>query len=149
MRDVAAHHACIKTGIGDVWIARQEAHRGGACAHMIRSATHMMIRTCVVEESSNDDIARIPSGRTARQSVLERGPSGKSVLQRECSLNIAKRGHTGRTGRIGKCSVEPSACIGDVVAKRGEPALRLPLEVLEGGPGRNLPRHWTPSSHIA
>ena len=49
------------------------------------------------------------------------------------------------SGRIWKRSLQTRARFDDIRAKRFQPALRFPLQVLEGALGREFPGH-TPSS---
>ena len=74
----------------------------------------------------------------------ERAPSRKSVLTRERVLHVAERGEA---RGLGECSLEAGAGVGDVVAKRLQPALRFLLETVERAPGGSCAL-MKPSSEI-
>src|SRR5262249_22964237 len=103
---------------------------------------------CIEHLSNARDIAA--SGRFEQRDervllsveALERSGEGRPtrvpVLERERVLDIAQGG----LGRgIARRALEPRAGLCVVRAKRLEPALRFPLQVLEGTPGRELPDH--------
>src|SRR5262249_49372818 len=69
---------------------------------------------------------------------LERRPSGMAILERECVLHIAQRW---LSRWIGDDACEACSGFGVVFAKCVQPALRLPLEILEGTTGREFPAH--------
>lgn len=103
-------------------------------------APNVVIRTGVLEKPLDSIRVRLLDGARSREAVLERRPSGYAMLQRERVLDVAQRGDF---WGVGKGSCETSAGVGNVRAKRFQPALRFPLQVLEGALGRDLPGHDT------
>ena len=101
-----------------------------------------MIGTGVLDEARRQIGIRRIGWPAASKLLGELGPAGESVLARERVLHVAKRRMFGRDGER---SLETSARVANVGAKRFQPALRFPLEILEGTSGRDTPGHDPPS----
>ena len=109
-------------------------------ANMGAAAAHMVVGAGVGDEPGDAvSIARFGAA-LPRDEGFERGPSLEAVLEGERVLDVAQ-GWFG--GRIRDGALESRARVAVVRAKRLEPALRLPLQVLEGALRRESPGHHT------
>jgi hypothetical protein len=135
---VAADNRCVETVVHHFGKPFQNTHRG-VSRHAMRGAAPDMVVGAGVLEKALDRIRCLRvRACVASDLVLERRPTGETVLQRKRALYVAQGGHS---GGIRQCSLETSARFFDIRAKRFEPTLRFPLQVLEGAPRRELPGH--------
>jgi hypothetical protein len=99
-----------------------------------------MVGTRILEKPvDNLSATLLDAGRyVCVEPAFQLAPSGQAVLAGKRVLNVAERG--GRWS-IRESSLETSASLSNIRAKLSEPALRFPLQILEGAPGRDLPGH--------
>src|SRR6185312_10584903 len=92
-----------------------------------------------LQQRLHDRVAqRVLAVATPRELGLERGPPVTAVFAGQGELHVAQRCVR---RRLGMGAREPRAGVGVVLAKRGQPPLRFPLERLEGALGRECPHH--------
>jgi len=97
-----------------------------------------MVGARILETPVNEPGTSLSTGGFTGHAALHFGPAGESVLASERMLHIPQS----RLGWcVGKGAIETSASFRVVCAKLLEPALRFPLQILEGASGRELPGH--------
>ena|SRR5436309_8953456 len=109
-------------------------------ANVGTAAPHVVIGAGVVDEPGDAVGAARFRPTIARDDAFERGPTRNAMLDGKRVLHIAQ-GCFG--GRFRNGALESRTRVAVVGAKRLEPTLRLPLQVLEGALRRESPGHDT------